>query len=135
MNVTIVVPEGTIYHGSQNLLCVQPSWRDYLTFFIVNYGIHAATIASWPGATLIETIYAILDALFLPGTGAIRAISRLRTHAGAIRHDELRGAAKAGALVMVIKQKRFPFGSFFLTPGWTLLEAESQQPLRKLKRE
>lgn len=131
MNFTVIVPEGTTDHGSQNLLCVRPSWHEYLTFFIVNYVVHATTLASRPGAALPETLYAVVSALFVPGVGVLTAVWRLRTHAATTRKDQLRRAAKAGALVMVAKQKHFPQFDFFRNPEWGPPYAETQKVTEK----
>jgi hypothetical protein len=105
MQLTIEVPDGTINHDNPSLVCKPTQWTDVLEFFLTNYVIHAVTITSSPGQSVSETIFYALNALFVPGFGAIRTISALRAHAGTIRGNELRKAATAGALCMVVSRK------------------------------
>jgi uncharacterized membrane protein YjjP (DUF1212 family) len=80
VNMTIVVPEGTTSHGTQNLICAPTLWVNYITFFALNYVAHAITLFSPPGATMRETALAAILALFIPGSGIIRSLRRLFLH-------------------------------------------------------
>jgi hypothetical protein len=104
-------PPGTKNHGDPNLLCVEPQWTDYVIFFATNYFAHAATLISHPGESSLETVTATANALFIPGSGALRAFRYLVLYAshliiGGGRHTSpLEQAQRAGALVMVISEK------------------------------
>ncbi|KAI8632846.1 hypothetical protein F5Y19DRAFT_419176 [Xylariaceae sp. FL1651] len=102
MNLTITVPSGSSNHGNPNLLCTPPSWYDYILFYFMNYVAHAATVITTPGQGNSETIFVVLAALLLPGSGITRAIDAIRRHS-ILESDPLRRAVRAGALCMVVK--------------------------------
>lgn len=105
MNFTIQVPEGTTNHGDPRLLCTPPTWRDYVAFFALNYFIHAATLPSVPGESRREVIFAVLNALFIPGFGVSRAMRRLVLRPALRRKRSLECAVAAGAICMVVSDK------------------------------
>lgn len=80
MNITITVPEGSTNHGNPNLLCTPPNWYDYVIFYFANYFAHAATVITVPGQGTSETIEVIRNALLLPTSGVLRAMSAIRRH-------------------------------------------------------
>ncbi|GAB1314461.1 hypothetical protein MFIFM68171_04671 [Madurella fahalii] len=102
MNFTIQVPEGTMNHGDPRIMCTPPTWRDYITFFALNYFIHAATLPSVPGETKREMTFAVLNALFVPGFGVSRAMRRLVLRPALRRKRHFDCALAAGALCMVV---------------------------------
>jgi hypothetical protein len=109
MNFTIQAPSDTKNHGNPALLCVPPQWSDYLNFFATNYVAHAATLISRPGEGTGETLFDALNALFIPGSGALRAFRLLvlyssRLLAGNWRVDSIQEAQRAGALCMVVRE-------------------------------
>jgi hypothetical protein len=73
MNFTITVPPNAQNHGDPGLICLPPIWADYFIFFATNYIAHAATLISVPGETLWEILISTANALFIPGSGALRA--------------------------------------------------------------
>ena len=95
MNFTIEVPEGTTHHGDPKLLRKPPNWQDYIPFYALNYLIHAATIPSEPGESKREVIFAVLNALFIPGFGVLRAVRRLMLRPGLRRRVPLECAGAA----------------------------------------
>ncbi len=105
MNFTVEAPEGTTNHGDPKLLCTPPNWRDYIVFHALNYLIHAATIPSEPGETKREVVFAVLNALFIPGSGVLRATRRLMLRPGLRRRVPLECASAAGALCMVVSEE------------------------------
>ena len=107
MNFTIEAPEGTTHHGDPKLLCKPPNWQDYIVFYALNYFIHAATIPSEPGETKLEVFFAVLNALFIPGFGILRAVRRLMLRPGLRRRGPLARANAAGALCMVVSDRSF----------------------------
>ena len=107
MNFTVEAPEGTTHHGDPKLLCKPPNWQDYIAFYALNYLIHAATIPSEPGETKTEVVLAVLNALFIPGFGVLRAVRRLMLRPGLRRRVPLECANAAGALCMVVSDESF----------------------------
>ncbi|AEO66313.1 uncharacterized protein THITE_110760 [Thermothielavioides terrestris NRRL 8126] len=103
MNITVTVPEGSSNHGNPNLLCVPPSWSDYIIFYFSNYVAHAATVIMSPGQGWRETIIVVLSALLLPGSGIQRAITAIRRRSR-FQSDPLTRAARAGALCVVVRE-------------------------------
>ena len=93
---------GFTNHGNCNLLCRQAKWTDVIIFYIGNYVAHAATILSKPGQSLLSTICTVLLALLFPSSGVINGIEAMLTLA-IFAPTELRTAARAGALCMVVK--------------------------------
>ena len=55
----------------------------------------------WPGTP--ETFEAFTNALLIPTSGIVRALVTIWRHAGTVKNDQLRRAAKAGALCIVAK--------------------------------
>ncbi|KAF3765780.1 hypothetical protein M406DRAFT_329645 [Cryphonectria parasitica EP155] len=105
-NITVSLPPGSTSHGDPNLLCLPPSWTDLATFYGTNYLAHAATLIARPGQSLIETIIDTTNALFIPGSGMVRAVRLLIFSVDWTRNrSPLRRAAKAGALCMVVKRR------------------------------
>ena len=104
MNYTLVAPEGTTNHGNPYLLCIPPKWHDFIIFYFANYFAHAATIVTYPGQGLAETISAIITALLLPASGVGRAAGMIRRGAR-LAKDPLKQATRAGALCMVVKDR------------------------------
>ncbi|KAK1988829.1 hypothetical protein LZ30DRAFT_744785 [Colletotrichum cereale] len=104
MNVTISVPLGTVNHGDPGLICTPPICTDFIIFYATNYFVHALTLPSRPGESILETCFAVTTALFLPSTGSLRAARWLLVHAGTVRRDELSRATRAGALCMVVDE-------------------------------
>lgn len=103
MNFTIELPAGTTNHGDDRLICTPAKWSDFIVFYATNYFIHAATLPTVPGETKREITFAILNALFIPGSGALRAIRRLIFHpALKYRRTPLERALLASALCMVV---------------------------------
>lgn len=103
MNITITVPKGSTNHGNPNLICTPPNWYDYMIFYFANYFAHAATVVTTPGQGTPETFEAFTNALLIPTSGIVRALVTIWRHAGTVKNDQLRRAAKAGALCIVAK--------------------------------
>ncbi|KAI9047443.1 hypothetical protein LZ554_008162 [Drepanopeziza brunnea f. sp. 'monogermtubi'] len=108
---SITVPPGAFNHGYSDLLCFPPAWTDYFIFFATNYVAHAATLITHPGETFRETGIASANALFIPGSGALRAFRFLilylspRLSGGKGHSNPLGQAARAGALCMLVESK------------------------------
>lgn len=69
-----------------------------------NYFAHAATIVTLPGQGALETAFFVIEALFVPMSGVMRASKVILRFAGLVKNDPLRQAARAGALCMVVKK-------------------------------
>ena len=102
-NFTVEVPQGTTNHNDPSLICTPATQSDVFVFFVTNYFIHAASLPAVPGESLVEIAFSALNALFIPGFGAGRAIRRLLLRPGfKHRRSPLECAARAGALCMVV---------------------------------
>jgi len=103
MNFTIELPNGTTNHGDPRLICTPASWRDIFFFYVTNFFIHAATLPTAPGESKREIVFAVLNALFIPGFGALRALRRIVLYPGfRFKLSPLERAAASGALCMVV---------------------------------
>lgn len=89
-------------HGDPNLVCGPAKWPDVLSFFLLNYVAHAATLKTLPGESTPVTILNILAALFFPASGLFRGFGALLSRAKFAKTD-LETAARAGALCTVIQ--------------------------------
>jgi len=86
---------------------VPAKWSDIITFYLGNYVAHVITIISHPGASTVETIIAVISALLLPGAGIFRAL-RAIFRKSRFAEDDLRAAARAGALCTLIDESKLP---------------------------
>ena len=106
VNITILVPNGTVTHDDGHVLCVYGnSWRVTLyitTFFAANYIAHAATIKSNPGDRTPVTVCNMVLALFFPVSGLMRAVNAI-VRFGRLGGSDLEKACRAGALCMVVR--------------------------------
>ncbi|CZR69494.1 uncharacterized protein PAC_19394 [Phialocephala subalpina] len=111
MNFSVAVPPNAQNHGDPGLICLPPVWTDYFIFFATNYIAHAATLITHPGESLQETLIATANALFIPGSGALRAFRFLVLYLSPRltrierRTTPLGQAARAGALCMVVDER------------------------------
>lgn len=101
-NDTVVLPPGASNHGIPNLLCLPAQWTSIAAFFLGNYIAHAATVVSRPGSSPLDTAIAVIMACLLPGSGLTRALSAIMS-GSRLTGDELRAAARAGALCTLLK--------------------------------
>ncbi|KAL6409957.1 hypothetical protein AUP68_06364 [Ilyonectria robusta] len=102
--INVSVPVDTDQHDNPHLVCPPSKWYHILLFYLVNYFSHAATVRSIPGELMLSTIYNAIFALFLPYSGVLRGIEAIVRH-GMFYSDELRRAARSGALCIVIRTK------------------------------
>lgn len=113
-NSTVDLPPGTSNHGDSKLICVPAKWSDIVTFYLGNYIAHVVTIISHPGASTMETIVAVISTLLLPGAGIFRALRAIFSKSR-FAEDDLRAAARAGALCTLIDESKLPGNG---RPGW-----------------
>ncbi|KAM7203282.1 hypothetical protein V8F33_002273 [Rhypophila sp. PSN 637] len=103
VNFTISLPNGTTNHGNPKLVCTPATMQDLFVFYVTNYFIHAATLPTGPGESKEETLFAILNALFIPGFGVLRAIRRLVMYPSLRRGlSPVDRACASGALCMIL---------------------------------
>jgi hypothetical protein len=107
MNITITVPEGSSNHGDPNLLCTPTKWYEILLFYALNYVSHAVTVKTLPGERISDLILDIWAALIYPYSGVNRGIEAIVRHAAFGSKDDLHVAARAGALCVVVRSKKW----------------------------
>lgn len=107
MNITISVPQGTSNHGDPDILCVPSKSTDILLFFAVNYLAHAVTVKSRPGEKLHNNAFFIALALIYPYSGLLRGMEAIARRAAWFRGNELQRAARAGALCVVVRNRKW----------------------------
>ena len=90
-----------------SISCRPIVWEKILVFFLLNYGAHAATTISIPGArsVWVWAQWPILS-FFFPFAGLGRAIGLLVNHRQ-YGHDELGKAMAVGAVVVVGRSKNW----------------------------
>lgn len=102
-NLTSVAANGTANGGNPNLLCTPADGPYIVEFIIANYLAHALTVLQPPAATMEEKLVIAALALFLPATGAFRAVRAIREHP-ITEDDKIKQACMSGALCMVVKK-------------------------------
>lgn len=102
MNVTFAVPAGSSQHGNPHLLCTPPKWHEFVVFYFANYFAHALTIIITPDQTPFEVGLTAFFALMFPVSGVGRAVRAIRRRSR-LERDVLKGAARAGAVCMVVR--------------------------------
>jgi hypothetical protein len=113
-DVSVPSPLNATNHGSPDIFCVVPSpWFGVMLFYLGNYAAHAATLITYPGEDPIYVGAAILYALFFPTTGIVRGLNaifrraRVRGKFPFVEDSELRVAARAGALCMIVRTEKW----------------------------
>jgi hypothetical protein len=110
-NITITVPNGTVYYQEPNQLCLPAMWSDIIIFFSANYLAHAATVRSKPSESFLASFARSIIGLFFPAYGLVKAtwmIVSCATFVGLFSSEVppknlLRGATIAGALITVVR--------------------------------
>lgn len=88
-------------HGVKGqTICRPTDWVDIAKFFLLNYGLHALTVNTDPGDSAFVIFSRTLLAVFLPMTGALRALDAIFQYARGEK-DPLTVALGSGALCMV----------------------------------
>ena len=142
----VVIPPGQYATNlnSSNIFCVVPSpWFSVMVFYLGNYAAHAATLVTYPGEAPICVFAAILYALFFPTTGIARGLNAIfrRARLPWCGQTDLRAAARAGALCMVVRTEKWrplPEGEPGTTgdtpefPIWKLIEGDWSKELPRL---
>lgn len=96
-------------HENVKRSCPSISWTSIGVFYVANYVAHAATIHTIPGEAANSIVRSVLSALFFPTAGIARglnAIFRCSMYKS-MAESELQGAARAGALCMVIRSQHW----------------------------
>ncbi len=98
---TLAANDTDVGHGIRDLMCRPASWTDVAIFYIGNYVAHAATLNTSPGQSMVNSAFAILTALLVPGAGLVRGMRAIRSRAPN-SCSPLRRAAIAGALCVLV---------------------------------
>ena len=100
---SVTIPPTTCpNHGNPTLCCRSTKWTDLVVFYLGNYVAHALTTKITPGQNPFSAIVAIFAALLFPTSGIARSLRAISS--GAIfAKTELQVAARAGALLMIVK--------------------------------
>ncbi|CAG5137535.1 uncharacterized protein ALTATR162_LOCUS139 [Alternaria atra] len=102
-NITIALPPGSSDHGTPGLLCTPTKPIDLLTFYLLNYVAHAATVLTRPGERADDYFVSVIGSLLFPALGLYRGIEAILSGAVCVRDDDLRKAARSGALCVVVR--------------------------------
>lgn len=89
--------------AGQRVYCRPALWTDVAKFFILNYGLHAFTVVSRPGAGPLITMVDSLSAILLPLSSTRSAIVKL-SRFSILKKNNLATAADAGALCMLVPE-------------------------------
>lgn len=102
-NYTIALPPGSSDHGTPGLICTPTKPIDVLTFYLFNYVAHAATVLTRPGERADDYLVSVIGSLLFPALGLYRGIEAILCGAVFARDDDLRKAARSGALCLVVR--------------------------------
>lgn len=95
---------GFTHNGDCELFCKPATWKDIIVFYLANYVAHVATVVTEPGESPLTSIISLALVLFFPGAGIVKGA--LAISSGAVfASTELRQAARAGALCVVVKDE------------------------------
>jgi hypothetical protein len=106
-NITIEVPYGTTNHGELNSLCTPATWIDIATYLLFNYVAHGATVVSYPGEPAVDTLLCVVSAILFPTYGVIRALNFIIRHPLLTTKNDLKVAARSGALCMLVRSSEW----------------------------
>jgi len=104
-DITLPLPIGTSNHGTPGLLCTPTRWSDVIFFYLFNYVAHAATVLTRPGERSDDFTASVIGSLMFPALGLYRGIEAIFCGAVFVRNDDLKKAARSGALCMVVRGK------------------------------
>jgi len=93
---------GLWHNGDCSLLCRPAEWYDILVFVLGNYLAHVATVVSPPGVSTVDQVLNLIEALIFPLSGLGLGLEAIFSWA-IFATTPLRTAARAGALLMVVK--------------------------------
>ena len=102
-NITIEVPNGTTNHGEPYSFCTPATWSDIASYLLLNYVAHGATVVSYPGETAVDMLLCMMAAIAFPTFGVIRALNFIVRHPVLSTGNNLKVAARSGALCMLIR--------------------------------
>ncbi|KAF8243935.1 hypothetical protein K440DRAFT_636653 [Wilcoxina mikolae CBS 423.85] len=102
--------------------CRGASFGDIVKFILLNYGLHALTALTHPGANLERTIHAIFLAVLIPYSGIANALITIR-RAARFKNSPLDQALRAEALYVNIYYTNI-HGQFPRTPNGMSLPEE-----------
>ena len=104
-NITIDVPTRTTNNAEQSSLssCIPATWIDIANYFLFNYVAHGATVVSYPGEPLFDTLLSVVAAILFPTSGVIRSLNFIIRRPLLTAKNDLEVAARSGALCMLVR--------------------------------
>lgn len=87
--------------GRGSKVCRPADWMDVMTFFVVNFGLHALTVITAPGDSPFRCAQLILMAIIAPFSGIVPACDKLQRMAG-LGQNDLEMALMSEALCMLV---------------------------------
>ena len=102
-NITIEVPNGTTNHGEPYSFCTPATWSNIASYVLLNYVAHGATVVSYPGEPWFDMFLNIVAAIVFPVFGVIRAFNFIFRCPIRSTGNDLKVAARSGALCMLIR--------------------------------
>jgi hypothetical protein len=86
------------------VVCLPSQWQDIITFFLVNYLAHAATVPAAAGAKLRDSLFWTVLSLLLPFAGLGRSVSKMANYLD-WNKDDVQKAISQGAMIVVARSK------------------------------
>ena len=106
-NITIEVPNGTTNHGDPNSFCTPATSWNIGSYMLLNYVAHGATVVSYPGESWRDRLLSIVSAIVFPVLGVIRAFNFIFRCPILSKGNDLKVAARSGALCMLVRSKKW----------------------------
>ncbi|TLD14146.1 uncharacterized protein PgNI_04843, partial [Pyricularia grisea] len=99
----LTAPPGFTYKDPDcKVLCQPTQWTDAISFILVNYLAHAGTIISQPGQSTFKSVFKVVLAFLLPGSGVLQGVNTI-WNCAIFGSSNLQTAARAGALCAVVR--------------------------------
>ncbi|KAI4271293.1 MAG: hypothetical protein LQ337_006118 [Flavoplaca oasis] len=117
--------------GSE-IWCESSEWYDVLWFWFANFLLHALSVRSLPGESWISSTVFKFCCLLVPYTGVRRGLC-LILRASNLAGDDLRAAARANALCMVIRGPEWRPRDGQVVDGCSIETSKAQKCRRRKK--
>jgi len=109
------------------LICTPATWQTVILFFLLNYGVHAFTVKSFPGETGYTTAGWMLAALLLPFSGITKGCFCI-AGAKVPGESDLHHAHRTRALCTVIRTEDWKPRPGEDIPGCVIRDLRSSSP-------
>ncbi|RPB07008.1 hypothetical protein P167DRAFT_579757 [Morchella conica CCBAS932] len=127
----MIDPGDVTWIGKQgDVVCRPADWKDVLSFFLVNYSLHALTVITNPGSGVVITVCSCLTAILFPFRGFVIAVAYLSDLAIS-GGNSLEQAKLADALVMVVPRS-MKFEAYTCDPSFSNIHGQHPFPVRTL---